>query len=272
MSTEHHEQQARQQLEDQQRVFHLFGQLPAELRLEIWTHTWQPRTVVLCPVSNTDLLCPNDENRLPASGYVNWESRSETLRYYKPCFAVRENSKFRWFNHRLDTLCLAQHWYHEWYLDEFRFSNADDLRQVRRLILPQSLPDRHGALMPCPSAWSQPARQWFPSPKIERMRALYFPQLREVILISHWWYAVTDKNGNCVRKLGLPDGFTLTGEEGHLRTDYLGGLKVRHLVQGKKTWQQRYSWRLTGETVGQLESDIASQLDLSILARKKLPQ
>ncbi|KAI1738467.1 hypothetical protein F4680DRAFT_180364 [Xylaria scruposa] len=83
--------------------FHPFGELPIELRLKIWVHTWEPRTVTLFPANGVYSLRRTDKIPLPTSAYVNTESRGETLRHYKCCFV----GDSRWFNFRLDTLCIA---------------------------------------------------------------------------------------------------------------------------------------------------------------------
>ncbi|KAI1159081.1 hypothetical protein F5B18DRAFT_638118 [Nemania serpens] len=157
------ERRQRQQEQEQQRqrVFHLFGQLPTELRLEIWVHSWEPRTISLFPIDYDNLIRPGGKNRLPASGYVNYESRSETLRHYKRCFAHPDKSDFRWFNFRLDTLCVPTS------MRDIEKLDYRDFRQVQRLIIPELLPGLACVWTPCPDTWPETAIQSFESPMIE---------------------------------------------------------------------------------------------------------
>lgn len=162
------ERRQRQQEQEQQRqrVFHLFGQLPTELRLEIWVHSWEPRTISLFPIDYDNLIRPGGKNRLPASGYVNYESRSETLRHYKRCFAHPDKSDFRWFNFRLDTLCVPTS------MRDIEKLDYRDFRQVQRLIIPELLPGLACVWTPCPDTWPETAIQSFESPMIEDIGGL----------------------------------------------------------------------------------------------------
>ncbi|KAI0546839.1 hypothetical protein F4679DRAFT_556140 [Xylaria curta] len=107
---------------------HLFAELPIELRLKIWAHTWEPRTITLFPASGVYSL--TDKNPLPTSAYVNSESRSETLQHYKRCFV----HDFHWFNFRLDTLCIAV----ECRSEDLESLDPSDPRAVRALSNPFS--------------------------------------------------------------------------------------------------------------------------------------
>ncbi|KAI0904880.1 hypothetical protein F4823DRAFT_613198 [Ustulina deusta] len=170
--------------QERQRVFQLFRQLPTEVRLKIWVHTWEPRTVSLYPSTDDggSFLRPGTKNRLPASGYVNSESRSETLRYYKPCFANRDKTDFRWFNFRLDTLCLASD---EWFLDKL---DPSDARQVQRLILPETFPGVIRAATPCRDTWPKPVTESFEAPIIKELLEEDYPNLKEITLTTNRWW------------------------------------------------------------------------------------
>ncbi|KAI1202099.1 hypothetical protein F5X97DRAFT_253134 [Nemania serpens] len=215
------------------RAFHLFGQLPTELRLEIWAHTWHPRTVSIGLIDYDETPPPREKNPLPASGYVNFESRSETLRYYKRSFARPGTSDFRWFNFRLDTL-----WVTDPLGPEGMFEFVD-FGQVERLSIPQPHDSVAEATTPCPSSWPKPVTESFESPIIKELLAAKYPSLKEVTLRTSRWYI---SSGGCSdyrpRVLRL-------GAWGHLRTTYIGGLKVQHSTEGPESYEQLYCCRLS---------------------------
>ncbi|KAI1753519.1 hypothetical protein F4782DRAFT_529398 [Xylaria castorea] len=243
----------------QQQVFHFFGQLPTELRLQIWVYTWKPRTVTLYPVENDYFLRPTNKNRLPASAYVNSESRSETLRYYKRCFAQQDD--FRWFNFRLDTLCIPVLCCPQ----ELEFLDPGDLRKVQRLIVPETVPGNIHAETPCEDTWPDPVTESFESPEVEELLRENYPALREITLITGIWLTCKSYSLQEEKELYLYDfiegqsAFTDKGW-GHMRTTYIGGLKVRHTPDGSKSYRQRYCCGLGEKDVEALEDDIIRQL------------
>ncbi|KAI1148151.1 hypothetical protein F4825DRAFT_434955 [Nemania diffusa] len=249
-----------QRRQQEARVFHLFGQLPTELRLKIWRHSWQPRTISLYPISDTSFLRPGTENRLPASGSVNVESRRETLRCYEPSFAHPDMRAFRWFNFRIDSLCLAT----GGYLEALEFFNPDDLRRIRRLIVPSGIPGLNGELTPCRSTWPKPVSESIPSPDIEELLHLYFPSLEEIILTAHEWFVYKGENGSYVYEFQESSSIAPGGGWGHMRTTTFSGLKVRHSVAGRKTYHERYCCRLGEEAIELLENQVMCHLDLSM--------
>ncbi|GAW27139.1 putative cyclin-like f-box protein [Rosellinia necatrix] len=227
----------RRHKQEQPQAFRLFQQLPAELRLQIWVCTWEPRTVSLFPSTDDgydklSFLRPGSKNRLPTSAYVNSESRSEALRYYKRCFANRDKTDFRWFNFRLDTLCLASN---PWALDML---DLGELRQVQRLIAPEFFPGAIHAMVSCDSTWPKPVTESFKSPAIKALLEHHYPSLREITLTTNIWVIINQKYH-----------FTPQPSEfkgwGHLRTTYISGLKIRHSPSGSKTYRQRYCCRLS---------------------------
>ncbi|KAI0805026.1 hypothetical protein GGR55DRAFT_293963 [Xylaria sp. FL0064] len=230
--------------QEQPQMFHLFGQLPTELRLKIWTHSWAPRTVSLYLVDADHFLRPGDRNLLPASGYVNSESRSETLRHYKRSFVHPDKTGFRWFNFDLDILCLATSWP---FLDDL---DPRDLRQVQRLIIPETLPGTR-AVTPCETTWPEPVTESFKSPKVEQLLMEKYPNLREITLTTNRWHVYKQVSSesrveNCYL---FQRGLSLFKGWGHMRTTYISGLKVRHSPTGSKTNRQRYCCRLSEEDV-----------------------
>ncbi|OTA99916.1 hypothetical protein M426DRAFT_15972 [Hypoxylon sp. CI-4A] len=90
---------------DQEPTFHKFTQLPAELRLIIWPLTWQPRTV--------QIRSGKCRDPLPASACVHWESRQETLRFYKAMFTTTPPNFMVYppfyINDNLDTVDIPCH-------------------------------------------------------------------------------------------------------------------------------------------------------------------
>ena len=219
-------------------------------------------------------LLPGGKNELPVSAYVNSESRSETLRYYRRCFAHPDNSDFRWFNFHLDTLCLAA----EPPLPFLEHLDPGDLRQLQRLIVPVSTTGILEAATPCRDTWPKPVTQSIESSMMEIILEEDFPSLKEVTLTTNQWYPPRQALSGDWRKRAF-DGHhsemievTLTtkhwpapvpgvcGDEwkdyfllerspvrwdeglglGHMRTTYINGLKVRHSTAGRKTYKQRY--------------------------------
>ncbi|KAF2963866.1 hypothetical protein GQX73_g9702 [Xylaria multiplex] len=270
----------------QQGEFHLFGQLPTELRLQIWAYTWEPRTVSLYAIDRDHFLRPGGKNLLPASAYVNYESRKETLRYYKRCFAHPDKSDFRWFNFRLDTLCLAAN---------LPFLNIDpnDLKQVQRLIVPDENPGTTFADTPCRDTWPEPVTQSFESPVVEALLEIKYPSLKELTLTANRWRVYNARSPlnrlpgvytifHILRDLNrwnlhrvvnsaryedqLGNKYTLERDDGlgegwgHMRTTYISGLKVRHSPSGRKTYQQRYCCKLSEEDVEALEETVLESL------------
>ncbi|KAI3321008.1 hypothetical protein HD806DRAFT_546837 [Xylariaceae sp. AK1471] len=212
----------RRRRQQQQREFHLFGKLPTELRLKIWVYTWKPRTVSLYPIDDDHFLRPGGKNPLPASGYVNFESRSETLRHYKRCFAHPDKTDFRWFNFRLDTLCLAASW---WFLDKL---DPRDLRQVQRLIVPEPLSSAISAATPCRDKWPEPVTESFESPMVKELLEENYPSLREITLTTNMWmvreqYSPRDKLEDCYIFQAHP---SLYKGWGHMRTTYIEGFST----------------------------------------------
>ncbi|RYC62274.1 hypothetical protein CHU98_g3943 [Xylaria longipes] len=251
-----------QRQQKQQQVFHLFGQLPTELRLQIWAYTWKPRTVALYPVADDDFLRPMDrkKNRLPASAYVNSESRSETLRYYyKRSFAERDD--FRWFNFGLDTLCLAA----ENGLQLLQFLDSDDLRKVQRLVVPETIPSLIQAATPCSDTWPVPVTESFESPEIEEVLQKNYPALKEITLTTSRWlpctvYSIEEKRDLYYYFFDKTLSPFSSEGWGHMRTTYIGGLKVRHSPVGRKTYRQRYCCGLSEKDVKALEEEILDGL------------
>ncbi|KAI1131175.1 hypothetical protein F5Y10DRAFT_79040 [Nemania abortiva] len=230
-------------------VFPFFRELPAELRCMVWEHSWEPRTVTLYPIEPTDkpvFLRPRGGNLLPASGYVNTESREHTLRRYKRCFSHGDSTDFRWFNFHLDTLCLATFGYYLVKLDHA------ELRQVQRLIVPEWFPGCVRAATPCPDTWPEPVSESFDSPEMEELLEKHYPSLREITLTTGKWAIqwclerIAKKPEDCWKF--EPRRSPYVGW-GHMRTTYVGKLKVRHSPSGGKTYQQRYCCRMSDKDV-----------------------
>ncbi|KAI1188208.1 hypothetical protein F5B17DRAFT_281147 [Nemania serpens] len=245
--------QEQRQKEEQQppRVFHLFRQLPTELRLEIWTHTWEPRIVSIFPIVDTEPL------RYPASGYVNFESRSETLRYYKRCFAYPHKSDFRLFNFRLDTLCVTTK-----FEDIMHKLDPVEASQVQRLIFPDCVVAEAFTMVPC-ARWPEPLNESFESPTIERRLKEKYPSLREVTLTSSWYgykLDVHDSRGRPYHAFSSRDNNNWVRWD-DMKTACLGGLKVRYCPP---LWSQPYHkghcYRLSKGDVRLLKQSIKALL------------
>lgn len=92
----------------EERSFHLFPHLPAELRTKIWRDTFAPRNVLITYSPSTGKC--SSSTPLPATLSVNQESRYETLRFYRQCFSTlldcstRGTPKYIIFNPAIDTL------------------------------------------------------------------------------------------------------------------------------------------------------------------------
>ncbi|KAI1640541.1 hypothetical protein F4809DRAFT_589155 [Biscogniauxia mediterranea] len=84
-------------------MFHRFPELPCEIRLAIWRATWTPR-VVRADVEQINGRSVTVGGSLPTSGWVNRESREETLRHYELCFSIYSSPTRVYFNFDLDTL------------------------------------------------------------------------------------------------------------------------------------------------------------------------
>ncbi|KAI1170350.1 hypothetical protein F4777DRAFT_592001 [Nemania sp. FL0916] len=232
-------------MQQQLQVFHHFGQLPTELRLMIWVQSWTPRTVTIYPTGHRQFSYPRGKVLLPASGYVNTESRGETLRHYKRSFAYQNDTDAPcWFNFELDTLCVA--------CRPLCFSdlNVSDLRQLQRLIIPEQLHGRFPAETPCDDTWPQPVSECFESIDLEITLEDDYPSLREITLTTQTRFIEKDGQEEFNH---LFRGSTCTGKPwAHMRTNYIGGLKVRHSPIGGKTYQSRYCRGLSKKDIDRL--------------------
>ncbi|KAI1369744.1 hypothetical protein F5Y08DRAFT_477 [Xylaria arbuscula] len=277
----------RQKKSQPQQVFHLFGELPTELRLEIWAHTWEPRTVSIYPINENYFLLPEGKNQLPASAYVNSESRSETLRHYKRCFAHHNKSDFRWFNFRLDTLCVAA----GPVFGFLKHLDPGDLRQLQRLIVPSTFTAFIHAATPCRDTWPEPVTQSAESSIMEIILEDDFPNLKEITLTTNQWGPPVQWMSGANRKKALEGDYSklkevtitknhwpepvpdVSGDEwkdyylferslvlsheeglalGHMRNTYINGLRVRHSTAGHKTHKQRYCCQMNTQGLDEL--------------------
>ncbi|KAJ8116408.1 hypothetical protein ONZ43_g4449 [Nemania bipapillata] len=249
-----------QRRQQEARVFHLFGRLPLSLIHQIWKYSWQPRTIALYPISNTSFLRPGTENCLPVSAYVNAESRGLTLMYYERAFAHWDKSAFRWFNFEIDSLCLAT----EGTLEPLEFYDPDDLRRIRRLIVPCGLAGLNGELIPCHSTWPKPVSESLSSPYIRELRHLYFPSLEEITLVTQSWSVYKGEDGSYIYDLDKARSIIPGGGWGHMRTTTFGRLRVRHSIAGRKTYHERYCRRLSKLAADILEDEVSFYLNLSL--------
>jgi hypothetical protein len=89
--------------------------LPAELRHEIWSLCWEPRTVEVHPYTNDEIqdkieLFSSDTYRstaeLPKTLFICRTSRIDTLKYYKLSFAAYNQAPQVYFNFQIDELCV----------------------------------------------------------------------------------------------------------------------------------------------------------------------
>jgi hypothetical protein len=87
--------------------------LPAELRHEIWSLCWEPRTVEVHPYTNDEIqdkaeLFSSDTYRStskpPVTLFICRQSRLDTLRYYKLSFAAYKQEPQVYFNLQIDEL------------------------------------------------------------------------------------------------------------------------------------------------------------------------
>lgn len=188
------------QPEEDAPIFHKFVDLPPELRRTIWRFTLGRRIVSIKFVQVTG---PDREFReikprgspLPPSGYVNWESRHETLRFYNPRLAIKGISGDIFFNYNLDTLHITCH------AQPLLHLNRHDLAKVQSLSLPEFVPVvRQQQLfngLPRMSIWhdqllegkyynlrmSHPAHRHFRESQLLLLE--YFPSLREINILSY---------------------------------------------------------------------------------------
>ncbi len=132
--------------------FPQFPQLPTEIRRLIWRQTWEPRAVVVCisfgvlgfamhnALPNPNLVAlpqpwpmtVTTTTKLPTSFYVNYESRHETLLYYKLlCHQPPLQSRV-YFNYTLDILALPAMGFE---LSVWRWVRHPDLAQLKEVII-----------------------------------------------------------------------------------------------------------------------------------------
>ncbi|KAI0189878.1 hypothetical protein F4808DRAFT_32234 [Astrocystis sublimbata] len=222
--------------------FHLFGKLPTELRRMIWRFALEPRIVTILPSWDCYEMQPRRKPRLPASGYVNRESRSETLRHYKRCFELEGD--FHWFNFDLDTLCSPT----GVCLQICQFRDPSDLMKVQRMISPNSLPNKLKAKMPCEDTWPDPVIDSIdPSDEVQEGLESNFPALREVTLTSFRWHLhheIEEYTGDVIGVSWQRDDSHCYAKLAHMRTAYLGKVRVNYSPRGEKSHQQRYCCRL----------------------------
>ncbi|KAK6214480.1 hypothetical protein LQW54_004388 [Pestalotiopsis sp. IQ-011] len=87
--------------------FHLFSELPAEIRLEIWQHSCsQPRVVEVSYDAELD-QCTTVTPQ-PAVLQASTESRREGLRIYRPLFGTSTHPARIYFHPQLDTLYIPR--------------------------------------------------------------------------------------------------------------------------------------------------------------------
>ena len=88
-------------------TFPLFPSLAPELRIKIWQHACQPRTVTVRYDSERNKCLSS--SRPPAILQANHESRIEAQKAYKLCFGTASQSARIYFNPYHDTLYLPRH-------------------------------------------------------------------------------------------------------------------------------------------------------------------
>ncbi|KAI1176384.1 hypothetical protein F4777DRAFT_597704 [Nemania sp. FL0916] len=247
-----------------QRVFHRFGDLPQELRFQIWEATWEPRTVPLIPKQQLN-QSPWDptwkRNRLPVSAYVNSESRSETLRQYFPCFPQPTKTDVRWFNPRLDTICLAK-WYS---MQDFKFCNRGHLKKIERMIVPQLMPGFINASVPRADTWPEPLTESFESSPVAELLKDW-PKLKEIMLTTSAWEPL----GRHLPPSGIErlshyeyvQKQSPNGSWGHMRTVYLDKLKIQFSPAAPRTYEQQYCRGLSELDARELEDSVCMILKL----------
>ncbi|EHA47353.1 hypothetical protein MCOR07_007771 [Pyricularia oryzae] len=87
--------------------FQLFTALPAELRLEVWRLSFQPRAVEVRYQPETDEC--RTITHPPAVLQVCRESREEALRFYHKCFGTKSQEPLIYFNSSIDILYIPRH-------------------------------------------------------------------------------------------------------------------------------------------------------------------
>jgi hypothetical protein len=94
-------------------TFHLFGDLPAELRIKIWKAALTPRVVTILTqttnVNTTNNIAFYTTSPPPTLLSVSHESRSEALSSYRLSFSTSQNLPTTYFNPHLDTLYFPRH-------------------------------------------------------------------------------------------------------------------------------------------------------------------
>ncbi|KAL1866507.1 hypothetical protein Daus18300_006742 [Diaporthe australafricana] len=127
-----------------------FNTLPAELRVNIYKMTWEPRHVIISRHWHRETDDSSEEDhattmttssaQLPVTLWISSESRHETLRHYQIAFACPKNgSSHVYFNFGVDELEVPLH------TQLLRVISREELAKVKALIIPGS---RNEALPP----------------------------------------------------------------------------------------------------------------------------
>jgi 2EXR family len=174
-------------------MFPLFPSLAPELKIKIWQHACQPRTVTVRYDSERDKCLSSSPP--PAILQASHESRTEAQKEYKLCFGTASHPARIYFNPYHDTLYLPRHremGYDET-LRDFRTIVKDEgiLDEVRRLAIEHVDPEVK--------------RPWESYNKASLLRE--FRRLQEVVLVL-----LTAKD----EKNGLDEGVVFVEPKGQL--------------------------------------------------------
>lgn len=121
-----------------ERTFHPFPRMPAELRAKVWEYATKPRVVVVAYNPSTGMV--DSDTPVPPVLHVNQESRYEALRKYKKLFAPKTNPDcYTLYRPHFDTLYFPRH-REMGYDDTLRdfatyMTNPHDLACVTRVAL-----------------------------------------------------------------------------------------------------------------------------------------
>ncbi|KAK5634587.1 hypothetical protein RRF57_010300 [Xylaria bambusicola] len=161
-------------LQQELREFHLFPNLPIEIRWMVWHYTWEPKTVEVFECVYGCGIVDRYTKWLPISSQVHKESRRETLMFYKSAFTNAQN-RYCFFNFDLDNL-LNNSCRHM-----LRWLDSDDCQQLQRLSVSLCIP------LVAPDIFTKSVTESFEAREIEEFLDKKYPKLKQITVLEMTW-------------------------------------------------------------------------------------